>query len=387
MTEKLYYEDQYLARFTARATDCREAAGGRWEIKLDRSAFYPEGGGQPGDTGRIGSARVLDTVERGGDILHVADGPVGLGEELDCEVDWQRRFDFMQQHSGEHIVSGLIHSRFGYDNVGFHMGAEVVAIDFNGLIGPEELREIEYEANRAVWRDAEVGIRLLSGEALKAVSYRSKKEIPGEVRLVEFPGYDVCACCGTHVRRTGEIGCIRLLSVQRLREGVRIEMVSGERCYRYFSDVAAANHAVSVALSSPERETPSALERFFDEQRRLKLRAGALEDRLFAEIAARCSGETLLFEPGLSPDSVRRLCDAVMQSTGCRCAVFSGADGEGYKYAVGEPGGDLRQLVRDMNSALSGRGGGKPGFAQGSVAANQGDIEAFFASLIAKETV
>ena len=384
MTDRLYYADQYMREFTARVVSC-EPKGDAWTVTLDRTAFYPEGGGQPGDTGRIGAAHVTGTHERAGKVLHTTDAPLAPGSELECAIDWERRFDLMQQHSGEHIVSGIVHSRFGLDNVGFHMGAEVITIDFSGVLTLGQLREVEYEANRAVWRDSETKIEVLSGSELARRSYRSKKELEGDVRLVEFPGSDVCACCGTHVRRTGEIGCIRLISCQKLRSGVRVEMVSGERAYRYFDSVANANHAVSVALSSPERDTPEALERLFGLNRELKQRAAALEDRLFEDLAGRSSGKTLIFEPDLTPDSVRRLCDAVIRRTGELCCVFSGADVEGYSYALGCPGGDIRGLVREMNAALSGRGGGKNGFAQGRAAASREEITAFFAGKDIKE--
>jgi alanyl-tRNA synthetase len=351
----------------------------RLAVTVDRTAFYPEGGGPPGDRGTLGHVRVLDTLERDGEIIHYTDGPLETGAAVDGEIDWAYRFDLMQQHSGEHIVSGLLHRKFGCDNVGFHMGAEVVTIDFNAELTMDQLREIEYEANRRIWADEPVEIAFYEGEALRQIEYRSKKELTGKVRIVTFPGADVCACCGTHVARTGEIGCIRILSARPLRGGVRVEMVSGARAYRCFAAVAKANHAVSVALSVPETETPAALERLFGEHHDLKWRAVGLENRLFAARAAGLTGEQLLFEEDLGPDSLRRLCLAVTEKTNARCAAFSGTEEAGYKYAFADPSGELGAFVKDMNAALRGRGGGRNGLAQGSVNASVAEIRAFFA--------
>ena len=154
-TEKLYYLDSHLTKFSAVVLSCQPGKHG-YDVVLDRTAFYPEGGGQPGDQGVLGGVRVTDTHEAGGQIVHYCDHPLEVGETVEGEIDWNRRFDLMQQHSGEHIVSGLIHARFGYDNVGFHMGHDAVTIDFNGPMEPEALAEIEAQANEAVWRNTEV---------------------------------------------------------------------------------------------------------------------------------------------------------------------------------------------------------------------------------------
>lgn len=379
MTEKLYDQDSHLTQFTARVLSCWPDGEGNFRVVLNRTAFYPEGGGQPADRGILGNVRVLDVREQEGEIVHETDGPLTPDTEVTGAIDWVRRFDLMQQHSGEHIVSGLIHGKYGYENVGFHMGAELITIDFNGELSLEQLREIELEANRRIWANEPVETVVLRGEALERLSYRSKKPLTGDVRIVTFPGADVCACCGTHVKYTGEIGCIRLLSVQKLRRGARVEMLSGERCYRYFDAVAAANHAVSVALSVPERQTPAGLERLFEENRRVKFRAAGLEDQLFAAMAGGYAGKSLINMPDLDPGGLGRLCAAVMNRTGALCAVFSGADGAGYKYALGSPEGDVRPMLKNMNAALNGRGGGKPGFAQGSVDTSWDEILKFFA--------
>ena len=378
MTRKLYYEDSHMHRFESRVTSCEETKKG-WAITLEATAFYPEGGGQPADHGMLGGAKVTDVREKEGVILHTCDKALTVGETVTGTIDWDRRFDHMQQHSGEHMVSGIICARYGCDNVGFHLGKDMVTIDFNHDISPEDLPEIEAAANAFIWSDTPINIRFLEGEALQQAEYRSKKFIPGQVRLVAFPGADCCACCGTHVMRSGQVGFIKLLSCQKFREGVRIELLCGKRAFDYLSGTWEQNLAVSRALSAKPMQTAAAVERLRGELESVKLRAATLETADFARKAQEYAGRgnVVLFEGDMSADSVRRLCDAVLDTCGGRCAVFAG-EADNYKYAVGIRDGDVRPLVKELNAALNGRGGGKPNFAQGSVATNASEIKAFF---------
>ncbi len=380
-TKKLYYDNPFLRRFAAVVTSCGEAKGG-WAVTLDQTAFYPEGGGQPCDTGTLGGVRVLETRERDGVITHLCDSPFAVGTDVEGELDWARRFDHMQQHSGEHICSGLICARYGCDNVGFHMGAEIVTIDFNADIPWAELLEIEAAANRYIYEDHAIDIQLHRGAELDAIDYRSKKPLTGDVRIVSFPGADCCACCGTHVNRSGQVGIVKFLSVQKFREGVRIELLCGERAYRYLSACWEQDVRLSQVLSVKPTASAAAVERIQGELGALRLRCARLEEQVFADIAARYagSGDVLIFEDEMNGDSLRRLCDAVTVSCGGRCAVFAGVDGA-WKYAVGERDGDLRALTKKLNVELNGRGGGKPNFVQGSAAASRAEIEEFFAAL------
>ena len=193
MTEKLYYADAYLKKFTGTVVSCTEEKKG-FAVALDRTAFYPEGGGQPGDTGALGGVRVLDTREREGEIVHLCASPLAPGAEVSGALDWARRFDLMQQHSGEHIVSGLICGKFGCDNVGFHLGGETVVIDFNAVLTAEELSDVEARANEVIWENRPFRAAYPDAEELRTLSYRSKKELDGPVRIVECPGADRCAC-------------------------------------------------------------------------------------------------------------------------------------------------------------------------------------------------
>ena len=378
-TTKLYYEDVYKKEFKAKVLECREGKKG-YEIILDQTAFYPEGGGQPSDNGTLGNVNIKEVHEKNGELIHYTDGPLEIGTEVTGEINWDRRFDLMQQHSGEHIVSGLVHEAFGYDNVGFHMGSDVITIDFSGMLDEAQMAEIEAKANQIIWENQEVEIFYPSEEELKELEYRSKKELSGWVRIVRFPGADTCACCGTHVTRTGEIGMLKLLSVVKFREGVRMEMISGRRVLDYLNMVNEQNRQISVKLSAKMDKTAQAVARLQDENFALKGRVHSLEENFIVNEAAKWNDceNPLLFENGMEAGSVQKLADAVLQVCKGRCAVFSrNADGS-YKYAMGEKDGDLRQFTKDMNAALNGRGGGKPFFVQGSVQASEKEIRAFF---------
>ena len=377
-TRKLYYEDPFQKGFASTVVSCEESKGG-YAVVLEETAFYPEGGGQPCDVGTLGSANVLDVREKDGVIVHLCDRPLTAGASVSGKLDWARRFDHMQQHSGEHICSGLICARFHCDNVGFHMGADTVTIDFNADISWEALLEIEQTANLYIYEDHPIDIQFHRGAELDKIDYRSKKPLEGDVRIVAFPGADCCACCGTHVARSGQVGLVKFLSVQKFRDGVRIEMLAGRRAHRYLSACWEQDVHVAQALSVKPTASLAGVERVLAELSALKLRCARLEESAFAQTAAQyeSKGNVLLFEEEMGGDSLRNLCDAVTKTCGVRCAVFAGADGA-YKYAIGHADGDLRALTKTLNAALSGRGGGKPNFVQGSVSASRAEIEAFF---------
>ena len=378
MTEKLYYDDPFLTEFTAVVLACREEKN-LWRVVLDRTAFYPEGGGQPADHGTLGGAAVSDVREKDGEIVHCCDRPLAVGETVEGRVDFARRFDFMQQHSGEHIVSGILCGMFHCDNVGFHIGHDLVTIDFNAELTADDVREVERRANQYIWEDHPLQVDYPSPAALEALEYRSKKALTGQVRIVSWPGADCCACCGTHVLRSGQVGMVKLLSCQRFREGVRIELAAGGRALERFETIAGQNTRVSRLLSAKVTDTAAAVERMQKELYQLRGRVADLEEKDFARKAEEYAGrgEVLLFEGAMSADSLRKLCGMVQESAGGRCAVFAGEE-EVWQYAVSQPDGDLRGFVKELNAALRGRGGGKPGFVQGSVQADREAIERFF---------
>ena len=378
MTEKLYYQDSFIQTFIATVTACQPDKSG-WTVLLDRTAFYPEGGGQPADHGVLDGVNVTDTREKDGEILHFCDKPLTVGETVEGTIDFTRRFDFMQQHSGEHIVSGILCEKFKCDNVGFHIGHELVTIDFNAELSTEDVEIVEKLANQYIWEDHPIQIGYPSSTELENLEYRSKKALTGQVRIVSWPGADCCACCGTHVRSSGQVGLVKLISCQKFREGVRIEMAAGNRALRWINTVAAQNTRVSQLLSAKPDATAAAVERLQKELYALRGRVTELEERDFARLAAEYAGagDVLLFQSGMAADSLRKLCGTVQEKCGGRCAVFAGEDGA-YQYAISRPGGDLRSFARELNAALSGRGGGKPEFIQGSVQVSRREIQDFF---------
>ncbi|MBQ4582911.1 MAG: alanyl-tRNA editing protein [Oscillospiraceae bacterium] len=377
-TEKLYYADAYLKTFAATVLSC-EAAKNGYIVTLDRTAFYPEGGGQPADHGALNGVAVTDVHEKDSVVLHTCAAALEVGSTVHGEIDWVRRFDHMQQHSGEHIVSGMLCEAFHCDNVGFHMGADVVTIDYNADMTWEDVLAVEARANQYLWENHPFVVTYPSAEELAALEYRSKKELTGQVRIASFPGADTCACCGTHVAHSGEVGLVKFLSCQKFRSGVRLELLCGKRALDYLSRNWEQNHAVGQALSVKGEKTFAAVQRLQTELADAKARAATLEEESFRRTAAEYqnAGDVLLVLPPLQGDGVRRLCDAVSLTCGGRCAVFSG-EGSSYKYAVIHSGQDIRQLVKDLNAALNGRGGGRDGFAQGSVQAGKEEIQAFF---------
>ena len=382
-TRKLYYEDAHLQKFTANVVSCQQSKKG-WLVTLDQTAFYPEGGGQACDLGTLGSARVLDVQEQDEQVIHLCDAPLEVGTAVPGKIDWNRRFDLMQQHTGEHMVSGIINRLYGAHNVGFHMGWESITIDFDVEIPPQDLPKIEAMANEAIWRCQEVKCWYPSEEELPNVFYRTKKALPWPVRIVKVGDTDSCACCGVHVKNTGEIGLVKLFSCIKFRSGSRIEMLCGKRALDHLNVIYAQNAQVSHAFSAKATETGAAAEKMNEVLAQYKYRLTGLENQVFEAVAQSHAGKenALIFQPGLDSTAVRRLADMVAGSVTKLAAVFSGDAENGYAYALVTRQGDLKELCQKMNKALSGRGGGRGGFCQGSVKAKKEEIENFFGEFV-----
>lgn len=411
-TEKLFYNDSHLKKFTATVLECRpaeekekqgkqekqekkekqildvadsEKAGtgavkstaSTYEVILDRTAFFPEGGGQYADRGVLGGVHVLDVHERGGHVLHITDGPLTPGETVEGTLDWEERFMKMQQHTGEHIVSGLVHARYGYNNVGFHLGSEDCTMDFDGEIPSAELEEIELEANSAVWQNLEIQTLYPSKAELAEMDYRSKLEIEGQVRVVVVPGYDSCACCAPHVAFTGEIGLIKLTNMQRYKGGVRVTMLCGVRALADYAMKQKQTKKISAFLCAKENETAEAVEHLKEEITELKSRIAEKERQLIAVQASMIPAEeqtVCIFSDDLAGDGMRLMMNAVMEQERFLCAVFYGNDSDGYRYVIGSKKVDLRPVTKEMNVAFEGRGGGKPEMVQGTLKGTEKEL-------------
>ena len=364
MTERLFEKDMALLSFTADVTECRAGKNG-YEVILDRTAFFPEGGGQPADRGTLGGANVLDARRRGGEVVHLCDAPLPVGETVTGQVDAERRLMHSQQHSGEHIFSGLVHRRFGYDNVGFHMGSDAVTMDFNGPMTEAEAREIERRANGIVWENRPIEVFVPSREELAGIEYRSKKEIDGDVRLVRIEGADCCACCGTHLRRTGEIGQIKLLSVQNYKQGVRVSILCGGRALEYETEMLLALREAAVALSCREAGLPEAVRRLLGERDRLRYENGALAMRLFGlESAGERENAVRVYASDSLPAARLHEAASLLAAGGVCGLALQKKDG-GWNFALTSAAEDVRPATRLLLSRFGGKGGGPRDMTQG----------------------
>ncbi len=382
LTEKLYYSDGHLSRFTARVTSC-EKEDGAWAVKLDRSAFFPGGGGQEADEGVLSDMKLLGLREEGEDIVHLTPAPLEPGALVEGRIDWPLRFSRMQGHSGEHILSGTVHRLFGYDNVGFHMGEEAITIDFSGELSREDLSRAELEANRAIWRDVPVRTLLPTPGELAAMDYRSKKELTGQVRIVEIEGVDLCACCAPHVSHSGEVGLLKIIDSMRHRGGTRLTLLCGEAALLDYEALHENNAAVSAALSAKRLETGGAIARVMAEQEERRAELTKLKRELLQLKAAALrptEGSICIFESDIDMITLRELVNAGSELAGKVCAGFAGTDGD-YKYIIGSRTVPLRASAKEINAAIDGRGGGSDAMIQGTSRARREDIERYFNAL------
>lgn len=381
MTEKLYYLDSHLFAFEAVVLACEERGKG-FAVELDQTAFFPEGGGQGADTGALGPARVFDVQEKDGRIWHYTDRALTVGEIYSGRLDAEQRHRRMQNHSGEHIVSGLIHGLFGLENVGFHIGADCMSMDYSGELDAEQLRRVERLANETVRANLPIRAWFPEPEELRQIAYRSKKELHEAVRLVEIPGVDRCACCAPHVRRTGEVGAVKILNAERHRGGMRLSVLCGLDAMEDYARKQESAAAVSALLSVPRDAIAPAVERLLSERDGLKERVAALSLRLveaLAEATPETAGNLCAFEPGLDEIAARELANRLA----ARCGGFAGVftpSGEGvWRYTIVSRHVDLRARAKALNAALRGRGGGRPEMLQGSAQASEAEIRAVFA--------
>ena len=382
-TRKLYYEDPNLTQFTAQVLSCTQASKG-YEIILDQTAFYPEGGGQACDIGFLADVAVLDVQERGETVVHLCAEPLSCGESVSGQINWQRRFDLMQQHTGEHILSGIIHKYFGYQNVGFHVGEQVMEVDFDGPIDPEMLAKIEREANEAIWQNIPVKCWYPTQEELPQVFYRTKRALPWPVRIVQVPGYDSCACCGIHVTSTGQVGLIKVLSCVKFHQGVRLELVCGARALDMVCQVFDQNKQVSQTFSAKILETAQAAQRITQQLAEEKFRCAGLEKRLLDGIAQSYSGQenVLHYQPELDSANIRELADRIGNICTGYAVVYSGDDAQGYGICIVSLHlENAKELGSKAAAALNGRGGGKPSCFQGRFQCSQEQIVNFFTDL------
>lgn len=385
---KLFYEDSYIKTFQAVVLDCQPGKDG-YRIVLDRTAFFPEGGGQSGDTGFLEiekdgtrkQIQVLDTKEKEDRIYHVTEQEILPGTAVTGTIDFAQRFERMQQHTGEHIVSGIVHSLYGYDNVGFHLGNEVTTLDFNGELSPGQVEDLENRANQAVFMAIPVHVMYPTKTEEKEIPYRSKIEIAGQVRIVEIPEIDICACCAPHVRTTAEVGLIKILSCERHRGGCRVTIAAGIRALKDYRLKQQKVTEVSVLLSAQPEKIDEAVSRIKEQiqsqtERICKLQADYLNRKL--EEISQDQPYVSLYEEELDAVAIRNFVNAVVEKHTGICAAFMGSSTKGYRYILGSGTQDVRTLSKKLHEKFGGKGGGKPEMVQGSLASgNAEEIEAF----------
>lgn len=378
MTEKLYDKDSHLKEFTGTVLSCKKT-GEKYAVTLNRTAFFPEGGGQQSDRGYIGDAYISDVQIKNGEILHFADKPLSVGQAYDCKLDFDFRFRNMQNHSGEHIISGIVHRLYGFNNVGFHLGAEMT-MDFDGELTRRQLDEIEDLANKAVYENLPVKAYYPTDEELKQLDYRSKLDLKEDVRIVEIKGVDVCACCAPHVKATGEIGIIKILDFEKYKGGVRLIVKCGADALRDYREKYKNVLEISNLLSAKQFEVSVAVVRLNEQLSAEKAAAAALKKRLIAEKAAGFepdTDKTAVFENGLDIKELQLLADALCQKAGGIRGAFSGADGA-FSFAICGEETALGEFFTKFKAAFNTRGGGRNGIRQGTVCADRAEIERLF---------
>ena len=375
-TEKLFYKDSHMREFTALVLSC-EAVKNGYQVVLDRTAFFPEGGGQFGDTGCLNGVEVFDTHDKDGLVYHYTGEALEVGTQVEGRLNFEERFSRMQQHSGEHILSGIINSLFGYDNVGFHLGADVTTLDFNGELTSEQVEDVELRANRAVFENLPVQVLYPTKEELKDLEYRSKIEIEGQVRIVSIPGYDTCACCAPHVDRTGEIGLIKVLACDRHRGGCRMTIVCGLRALNDYRIRQKNVTEVSVALSARPDQIGEAVLHLKEQQAKTREQLNRMQEvylqQKLSEIT-QADKNICIFEEELDNIAARNFVnDAMIKCKGI-CGAFVGTDESGYRYILGSQTLDMREFAKKLNARFQGKGGGKPEMVQGSLVGREEEI-------------
>lgn len=378
MTEKLYDKDSHLKEFTGTVLSC-ERSGEKYAVTLDKTAFFPEGGGQQSDRGYIGEAYISAVQTENGEILHFADKQLYVGQAYDCKIDFDFRFRNMQNHSGEHIISGIVHRLYGFNNVGFHLGAEMT-MDFDGELTRRQLDEIEDLANKAVYENLPVKAYYPTDEELKSLDYRSKLDLKENVRIVEIKGVDVCACCAPHVKATGEIGIIKILDFEKYKGGVRLLVKCGADALRDYRGKYKSVLEISNLLSAKQPEVSAAVMKLNEQLTAEKAAAAALKKRLIAEKAAGFAPDTdktAVFESGLDIKELQLSADALCKKAGGIRGAFSGADGS-FAFAICGEEAALGDFFAKFKAEFNTRGGGRNGIRQGTVCADRAEIERFF---------
>lgn len=387
MTKKLYYEDPYLFEFTATVINIVQIDG-KCAVILDKTAFFPESGGQPGDEGYIEETAVFDTQIENGVIYHYISDNTSLslseGSVVHCRVDKDIRLSRMQAHTGEHIVAGLAHRMFGANNVGFHMDNTVMTVDFDRYLSKEELSAVERAANLCVYKNARVKAWFPKEEELKNLTYRSKLEGLDETRIVEIEGYDVCACCAVHLSSTGEVGLIKILTSMKHRGGVRLTLVCGISAYEDYVIKHDNTLIISDLLCSKHNEAGEAVKRQLQKEKDLKYQIAEKTNALIDYIydTTEFNEKSVVFRiNGLNTEELKQAAVRLKGKSNGITVVISGEDCKGYYFAAASGAVNVNSFTNPITSALHGSGGGRYDVIQGRLKADYKTIKDFFDEL------
>ena len=380
-TVRLYDRDAYARVFEATVISCQEITKEDrrlYEVVLDQTLFFPEEGGQSPDKGVINDIQVTDVQINNEIITHYLESAIPAGSKVMGRIDWAHRFNNMQQHSGEHVFSGIVHKKFGYDNVGFHLSDQVVTMDFNGVLTAEQVAEIEWEVNQAIAQNVEIVISYPSKDELASIKYRSKIDIEGQVRIVTVTGYDVCACCAPHVRRTGEIGGLKVMSLQNYKGGVRISILCGLRALEAFREKCSIVSDLTAFLTTGQENLVTTVQKLKASNQSLSSELSAAKQQLLNQKLSDIpedQANVIIFESGIDTKIVRNVVNGLVKKHSGICGLFVGSDSEGYSYVIGRSSQDCKILANTLREKLGAKGGGSPQMIQGSVKATAADIQ------------
>lgn len=379
MTEKLYDSNSYATEFDATVLSCEKCDKG-YETVLDKTLFFPEEGGQCCDKGTLNNTVITDVQIKGETVYHYSDTPFEPGAAVHGSIEFKLRFRNMQNHTGEHIICGIAHKLYGCENVGFHLGEDYVTMDLDCTLSKEQIEQIEYLANEAVFKNAEVTAYYPCEEELSSLDYRSKGELSGKVRIVKIDGVDVCACCAPHVARTGEVGLIKIVDFTNHRGGMRFTIHCGFDALRDYHERYLQTLAVSNMLSVKQNEVSEGVQKLLDDMEKLRHELSEKNKTIasmYVDALSSADKNVCIFDSSLDRDAMRIIANGGMKKLNGVIAVMSGCDADGYTYIMGSENVNLCNWSKDINASLSGRGGGSKTMIQGSLGATRAEIEDF----------
>lgn len=374
---KLYDENAYIKEFKACVVSCEKCEKG-YETVLDQTAFFPEAGGQMADRGTLDGVEVLDVQIKAETVYHYTKTPFEIGKTVEGKLDFERRFNFMQNHSGEHIISGIVNKIYGFDNVGFHLSEEFATIDFNGILDREQLDQIEILANKCVFENADIKAYYPTDAELENIKYRSKKELDGAIRIVQIGDTDICACCAPHVRKTGEIGIIKLLDFERMRGGTRIVFKCGSFALADYQNKYKNIAEISALLSAKQNETADAVKQLDQKATKLNQEIQNLKKRMINIIVSSFTKDKNIgFYEDFDVKELQLLADSLHKTYGGLKAVFSKTE-QGFNFAICDEADALDEFFKGFKQGFNVRGGGRNGMVQGSIVAEMDELKSYF---------